>query len=116
VTWHNHEGHIYEEVRFETSLTIGKQNWTGAANIVRHWAGEGRVLSPVYVESAVSTITEASAVLKAGRVLSAANRGKVEAAKQALEDVLGADDASRAAQDERAQGNALAQAFLSLGG
>jgi phage head maturation protease len=116
VTWHKHEDRIYEEVRFESSLTIGKQSWAGAGNIVRHWAGEGRVLSPVYVESAVSTITEASAVLKAGRVLSDDNRTKVEAAKAALEDVLGADDASRAAQDERSQSNALAQAFLSLGG
>lgn len=64
-------------------------------NITRHWAKTGGGPSAEMAETAARSIVAAGSIVKAGRVLSAANRGAVEGAVEALQEVLAKDDASR---------------------
>jgi len=64
-------------------------------NISRHWAKEGGGPSAEMAGTAVRSIIAAMGILKAGRVLSAANRSAVVGAVEALQEVLAKDDASR---------------------
>lgn len=65
-----HEKAAFEEAQFTTNITDARGRAISAANIIRHWSKEGRVLS-------------------------AGNRSKVEQARDALDAVLQADAASR---------------------
>ena len=99
VTFRAGEFEILEELRALEDAQRLKHAATSLSNISRHWVTEGGAPSAEVVTDAVSAITAASEVAKAGRVLSAANRSAVEQAIAALQDVLARDDESRANQD-----------------
>lgn len=104
VVFHNNELEILEEEETEENLRRARSALQSVANISRHWAKEGGAPSARVCDEAVqaaSTIAVATAdILKAGRVLSAANREAIERAIEALQEVLRRDDESRAAQEE----------------
>lgn len=84
-----------EEDRAVRNLEKLAQAAVSLDNITRHWAKTGGGPSAEMAETAVRSITAALGIIKAGRVLSAANRGAVEGAVEALQEVLAKDDASR---------------------
>lgn len=85
-----------EEARCMENLERLRGASEGISNIVRHWAKAGHGdPSAAVVDGAVRPITVLADILKAGRVLSAANRAAVESARDALGEVLAKDDASR---------------------
>lgn len=85
-----------EEQRCMENLERLRGASEGIVNIVRHWAKAGHGdPSAAVVDGAVRPITVLADILKAGRVLSAANRAAVETARDALGEVLAKDDASR---------------------
>jgi len=84
-----------EELRFLEDACRSLGSLTGMDNILRHWAKEGRDLSPELFDALLSPMSKLAEVLKAGRVLSDKNREAVAAAVAALQDVLVRDDESR---------------------
>ncbi|MBP8954573.1 MAG: HK97 family phage prohead protease [Armatimonadetes bacterium] len=81
-------------------------------NISRHWAKEGGGPSAEMAETAVRSITAALGILKAGRMLSAANRGVVESAVEALLELLAKDDASRETPEDDAKGGGVLRVVM----
>lgn len=81
-------------------------------NISRHWAKEGGGPSAEMAGTAVRSIIAAMGILKAGRVLSAANREAVEGAITALQEVLARDDASREKPEDDAKGAGVLRVVL----
>jgi hypothetical protein len=77
---------------------------TGASEAVRntvtHWAKEGVEPGTQVISAVVSMLTTGTDVLKAGRVLSTANRNDIEAVVELLQGVLARDDASRQTDDD----------------
>ncbi|NMC35304.1 MAG: hypothetical protein GYA36_23030 [Veillonellaceae bacterium] len=97
------DGEDAEEARVRADL----KRLTGAAeslrNISRHWAKtDGGALSAEVLTEALSPISVLAELAKAGRVLSGANRTAVEAARDALNEVIARDDASRASTEDGA--------------
>jgi hypothetical protein len=84
-----------EELRFLEDACRSLGSLTGMDNILRHWAKEGRALSPELLDALLSPMSKLAEVLKAGRVLSDKNREAVTAAITALQEVLVRDDESR---------------------
>ena len=89
-----------EEFRFFDDADRALKALTGMDNITRHWAKDGRALSPEVLDALLSPISKACEIVKAGRVLSDKNRGAVTSAIAALQEVLKRDDASRGTPDE----------------
>jgi HK97 family phage prohead protease len=95
VDWQAGEQEIMEECIFAENMGAAKGSLAGCLSIVPHWVKVGRVIVPEHLDTLAGiTADVADAISKAGRVLSAANRTAVEAAVNALQDVLAKDDAS----------------------
>lgn len=88
-----------EDARAVRNLEKLAQAAVSLDNITRHWAKTGGGPSAEMAETAARSIVAAGSIVKAGRVLSAANRGAVESAVSALQDVLAKDDASRTTEE-----------------
>jgi len=87
-----------EDVRFTEDFTVAAGRIEAARNIVRHWVKEGRALSPEILDLLVNPMTMQAEILRAGRMLSDRNREAVQAAYDALGDLLRRDDESPARQ------------------
>jgi len=87
---------IIEEQRALEDSTRLRNAATSLSNISRHWEKSGGAPSAEIIGPAVSAIAAGADVVRAGRVLSAANRSAVEQAIEALQEVLARDDESRA--------------------
>lgn len=93
-----------EELRFFDDLDAALKRMIGMANITRHWAKEGRALSPETLDALVSPITTLAEFVKAGRVLSDKNRTAVIAARDALNEVITRDDESASRKPSETEG------------
>jgi len=89
-----------EEARCLENLERLRGASEGIDNIVRHWVKTGSgAPSAALLDGAVRPITVLASILKAGRVLSAANRAAIERARDALHEVICRDDESRCNPD-----------------
>ena len=85
----------YEEQRFLDEVKTMTGLLERARNMTRHWSKEQREPSQEILDQVLRPVGFAVEVLRAGRVLSDANRAAIIAAEEALREVLGRDDASR---------------------
>ena len=96
MTWPNDEQAVYEETRFLSDIQAAARSFEGAANMIAHWATEGRAPSATVIDTVLSTMSLPVQIIRAGRVLSDKNRDAVLAAVEALNDVITRDNESAA--------------------
>ena len=100
------------DARIERAVTKLETSAETVSNALRRWEKRGEVPSSQTVAAALSATTQLVGIVKAGRVLSAANRAAVDAAMAALSEVCTRDDASRMPTDEpKTEGAAKRLAF-----
>jgi hypothetical protein len=105
-----------EESRVEEDLKRLGQSAQAIGNISRHWEKTGGAPSARLVDAAVSPITDLMRIVKAGRVLSAANRTAVEDAVEALQGVLARDEDSRASEEDDGKNRGFLQTPITIVG
>lgn len=93
--WLCGEADLAEEARFLSDLHEASGLFERTKNMLAHYAKDQGDPSQRVLSVALRPVSMAAEVLRAGRVLSDPNRAAVLAARDALSEVLGRDDASR---------------------